>query len=283
MIKKPDEAAILKGLKDFQRNTVDYVFQQLYLEKTTARFLIADEVGLGKTLVAKGVLVKAINYLWDKVDRIDVLYICSNADIAHQNINKLNITADPELEHTSRITLLPLQLNGLKDKKLNFISFTPGTSFNLRSQGGVALERALIYHMLKEGWGFRERSGAKNLFQCGKAKDNWRNDLRRFNPGRIDQEIKASFLHALEGKPELRRRFDDLVERFGHYRKFFAPEDRRDRDRFIGELRSILAEVCIKKLDRTWLSSMNFNASKPCLMVKTRWQSSPNSSLIILA
>lgn len=248
MIEKPDEAAILGGLKDFQRRTVDYVFQQLYLENTTDRFLIADEVGLGKTLVAKGVLAKTINYLWDKAKRINVLYICSNADIAHQNIDKLNITGDPELEHTSRITLLPLQIKGLKNEKLNFISFTPGTSFNLRSQSGIALERVLIYHMLKEGWGFGERSGAKNLFQCGKTKDNWRNDLRRFEPGRIDQDIKHSFLQALEEKPEIRRRFDDLVERFGHYRKAFALEDRRERDRLIGDLRGILAEECIKKL-----------------------------------
>ena len=42
----------------------------------------------------------------------------------------------------SRITLLPKTVTTL-DRKLNFISITPGTSFNLRSSGGTAEERAL--------------------------------------------------------------------------------------------------------------------------------------------
>jgi len=41
----------LKGLKDFQGRTVDYVFDRMYGDsKPARRFLIADEVGLGKTL-----------------------------------------------------------------------------------------------------------------------------------------------------------------------------------------------------------------------------------------
>lgn len=46
-------APALAGLKDFQRKTVEYVFKRLYGNDPTSRFLIADEVGLGKTLVAR--------------------------------------------------------------------------------------------------------------------------------------------------------------------------------------------------------------------------------------
>nr|EKY1916191.1 hypothetical protein [Cronobacter sakazakii] len=42
--------AALATLKDFQRDTVDYVFERLFGENNTTRFLVADEVGLGKTL-----------------------------------------------------------------------------------------------------------------------------------------------------------------------------------------------------------------------------------------
>ena len=49
-------APALAGLKDFQRTTVDYVFKRLYGDVSTSRFLIADEVGLGKTLVARGII-----------------------------------------------------------------------------------------------------------------------------------------------------------------------------------------------------------------------------------
>ena len=47
------EENIMSGLKDFQRKTVDYVFDQLYGAAETSRFLVADEVGLGKTLMIK--------------------------------------------------------------------------------------------------------------------------------------------------------------------------------------------------------------------------------------
>ena len=50
-------AAALSGLKDFQRRTVDYVFDRMYNQTdATRRFLVADEVGLGKTLVARGIV-----------------------------------------------------------------------------------------------------------------------------------------------------------------------------------------------------------------------------------
>ena len=63
-----DTNAIMDSLKDFQRQTVDYVFRRLYLDEDRVnRFLIADEVGLGKTLVAKGIIAKAIERLWEKV------------------------------------------------------------------------------------------------------------------------------------------------------------------------------------------------------------------------
>ena len=96
-IEQPDYEAVLRPLKGFQRRTVDYAFQQLYqIPNGTGRFLVADEVGLGKTLVARGVVARAVEHLWDSTARIDIIYICSNADIARQNIARLTI---PGLNH----------------------------------------------------------------------------------------------------------------------------------------------------------------------------------------
>jgi hypothetical protein len=75
---RPDVAKVMAQLKDFQRITVDYVFSRLYGPTPVKRFLVADEVGLGKTLVARGVIVRALDKLWETVKRIDVVYICSN-------------------------------------------------------------------------------------------------------------------------------------------------------------------------------------------------------------
>lgn len=59
--KHPSIIAPLTGLKDFQQRTVNYVFQQFYGDKQQNRFLVADEVGLGKTMVARGIIAKASN------------------------------------------------------------------------------------------------------------------------------------------------------------------------------------------------------------------------------
>src|SRR5215204_5058922 len=89
---RPDADAILAQLKDFQRDTVEHVFRRLYRDDPPQhRYLVADEVGLGKTLVARGVIAKTLEHLWDRVDRIDVIYICSNLDIARQNVNRMNV------------------------------------------------------------------------------------------------------------------------------------------------------------------------------------------------
>lgn len=55
---------VLSTLKDFQRKTVDYAFSRLFLDDDAGRrFLVADEVGLGKTLVAKGIIARTIHRL----------------------------------------------------------------------------------------------------------------------------------------------------------------------------------------------------------------------------
>ena len=51
---RPDIEAILSPLKPFQQRTVDHACEQLFLAPdSTTRFQVANEVGLGKTLVAR--------------------------------------------------------------------------------------------------------------------------------------------------------------------------------------------------------------------------------------
>src|SRR5262245_21680587 len=82
------------GLKQFQLDTVDAVTDAIF-ERGQRRFLVADEVGLGKTKIARATVAETIRRLWnDKaVDRIDVIYICSNSQIARQNLRDLNVLA----------------------------------------------------------------------------------------------------------------------------------------------------------------------------------------------
>ena len=261
MDKRPDVNRVLCQLKDFQSRSVEKVFQRLYLgEDLTDRFLIADEVGLGKTLVARGVIAKSIDFLWDKVERIDVIYICSNREIASQNINRLNITSEKQFSLASRLTLLPLKISGLKKQKLNFISFTPGTSFDLHSRTGIMLERALIYYILREGWGLY-RAGPINVFQDWASRKHWHELLNWFPKYyKIDDDLAEKFLKALEeqakedkgrGKLDIKSRFDDLCQRFKVVKKpkNVSDRDRRDATRLIGEMRMILAQSCLEALE----------------------------------
>jgi len=258
-VQRLDVNKVFRGLKDFQCKSAKYVFRRLYKDfNKTNRFLIADEVGLGKTIVARGILAKSINFLWDSVKRIDVIYICSNREIASQNISRLNITEQKQISLTSRLTLLPIKIESLKNNKLNFISFTPGTSFDLHSKTGVMLERALIYHILKEKWGLKG-TGPINLFQDWASKESWGNLIKNFSKYyKIDEDLSQDFyvaleMHAkkerMEGKTDIKTRFFDLCDRFRFYRKHVPGEDRSKVRTLIGELRMILAQSCLEALE----------------------------------
>ena len=248
----PDIQNVLEGLKDFQLDTVDYVFKRMYLdENPTRRFLIADEVGLGKTLVARGLIARAIKQLWEKNPdmRIDVVYICSNAQIARQNINRLNITGKKDFALASRITLLPTQVNDLSKNKLNFVSFTPGTSFDLRSNMGIVRERALLYDLLDQAWGISSwGKGPLNVLQGDAGKGRFR-DFVYSQKVTSEQMLADAFTTQLKKRHDLKKRFENLCSRFRRSKYNIPDEDRKDRSKLVGELRSLLAKTCLNSLE----------------------------------
>ncbi len=252
-VPRPDAAAILAGLKGFQRDTVEHAFDRLYVAAdSTRRFLVADEVGLGKTLVARGVIAKALDHLWDgedQVKQIDVVYICSNAQIARQNVRRLRIGTD-RFVRAGRLGLLPQEIHGLKDNRVNYLALTPGTSFDLKSSMGIKAERVLLYHMVQRIWP-DPRKGPMNLFQGGVRKaESFRWELAEFQRWRrIDDDLADAFERRIrdEGE-ELREEYQELCTRFRRARPRIPWSDRSRQIGFIGRLRSILAEVCVSAL-----------------------------------
>lgn len=256
---KPDAIRVLRALKDFQRRTVDYVFQRLYTDADwTPRFLVADEVGLGKTLVARGLIAKAVDHLWDKVERIDIVYICSNADIARQNIARLYIGEDHDFTPPDRLTLLPLHLREMQmGQYLNFVALTPGTSFDLKSSSGTAKERALIYRALREAWDFGDRAAPTNVLSCYMSPRNftpWCNWIleQEVAEDLLETFVKRIFRHDKElsssGDRTLRQRFNDLCQVYSRSDSRGNRDTSREREEVIGELRHLLARTCLEWL-----------------------------------
>jgi hypothetical protein len=241
-----DVEASMRGLKDFQRRTVDYVFNRMYRD-SARRFLVADEVGLGKTLVARGIIAKAVQHLRQRgVDRIDVLYICSNATIAQQNLNRLNVTDQETSSFATRLTLLPLQLRSLKSNGVNFISFTPGTTFDLRSRGGKVEERALIYRMLHGRFGVRS-TPLFNLLQAKVSRNGWLKWARNYELD-YDESLAEAFRKSISSDSKFLKELLAVCENFRRVKKIRG-DLVEERYRMIGELRRRLADVCIDALE----------------------------------
>lgn len=254
---KPDSAHTLSGLKDFQLLTVDYAFRRLWTdEDAVKRFLVADEVGLGKTMVAKGVIAKTVEHLWDTDKRIDIVYICSNSQIARQNLSRLNVVDAAELKHADRLTLLPKAIRDLRDQRVNFVSFTPGTSFKVGYSGGKSEERVLLYWMLAEAWG-RDAvrpTRWKRFFEGGVRRDRFEAQLNWFDRSALDAELCQSFGEAIEAATgpagrALRTELEECVQEFNYLRGKPHDDLSGRRYRLIGTLRGLVARAAVDHLE----------------------------------
>ncbi len=245
----------LVGLKDFQRKTVDYLFHRFYGPDPTTRFLVADEVGLGKTLVARGIIAKTIEHLQDKVDRVDVIYVCSNAAIAKQNVDRLNVSGSAGFSIATRLTYLPEQVKSLRKNRVNFISLTPRTALDhTRSRDGHADERVILYVMLLNLLSAKNKpsrglhNGLLNMLQGKMRKDNWRSKARDISAKDLDANLSKAFRKAVQEETELYSKLKNCCKSFAHYRKKIPREDSELRYDTIRDLRKTLASVCLSAL-----------------------------------
>ena len=260
---------VLAGLKGFQRKTAEYVFDKLYrAEDSTRRFLIADEVGLGKTLVAAGVVAQTIDHLREEgVPRIDVIYICSNHAIARQNVDRIRhhlpIDTKPLAE---RITLLPYRLCAL-DQEVNLIALTPGTSFNAASAEGIVEERIILYRMLTEAWGDLGHNARSVFLGRLSSVARFMEHESRHPSQEIDGSIVEQFRGAVRGPgSELHREFTRVRDLLTG-----GQDDQawRQRQRFVAKLRRLLAHACLDALEPDLVILDEFQRFRDLLNPKT--------------
>ena len=250
----------LSAISDFQQATAQHAFRRLYLDPdSTRRFLVADETGLGKTHVAREVITLTIEHLQqvDHVNRIDIVYLCSNADIAAQNIRKLNITGSKTPSLATRLTLLitqPELLNPSRDsnkKRATFVAFTPATSFQFGWQMGTAQERAVLCVLLCDHLGFQgaREAAIQQVFQGAVT------DIQRFRNWYVASasaqhfvpSIQRAFLEEFDRSPErasLVSLIDEVVDQGA-----LTGNLRETARGIIGSLRRMLARTAVRALE----------------------------------
>lgn len=243
----------LRPLKAFQRKTVDYVSKRLLSDPDAVRhFLVADEVGLGKTMVARGVIARTIEALQDKVPRIDIVYVCSNGAIAKQNVARLNVIGGERTRVLpTRLTMLAIELaraGGIKRKGVNFFSLTPGTSLDLKQGGGMKVERALIYRFVRRRFVKADQRTLRKMFMRPAGPKGWKATRQWVNQQDIEPTIETRFNDALDRQPEVLAQLQALIERF-RSEGDTSRDMRQAVDHCVMTLRTILARESAEALE----------------------------------
>ncbi|MHB8872079.1 MAG: DEAD/DEAH box helicase family protein [Myxococcaceae bacterium] len=233
-------------LAEFQRAAVDAIFARLTDASGSRRFLLADEVGLGKTIVARGVLER----LLATKEKLDVVYLCSNVEIADQNRKKLDEEADRPLRRVSDLARMKPP-----DRKLRLYSFTPGTS--LREGTGLMWERLLLLYLVHRVLRQRiNRTRWRAYFKCGAGEGWWdasrfraiRDEFSRKLDARFQEGVKKSWHEPvdLEGNRIV------LADILPAEVDAFDPEEaesRRRRNLVVGLLRLAVQRVALDVLN----------------------------------
>lgn len=259
----------MSDLKDFQRETVRYVFKQLY-KNHRSKMLVADEVGLGKTIVARGLIAKAFKKHIETIPNRDfhVIYICSNQALAAQNLKKLNLFRD-ETKSIGRLIYLAYEPETVKHN-FRLSSLTPGTSFYLTGGSGQAEERLVLFTLLTRYKYFQtHKNGLRYLLIGGvRDPDEWRRRTDEFLNSKRDvcrrsifKKLKKTLQKTRLNQADQKGIFKDLgivreevslwtiVKKYSkilwgkNYRKYPS------RSAVVGLLRQVLTEVCLEYLN----------------------------------
>lgn len=260
------EEKIMSGLKDFQRATVERI-DYLYRHKQR-RVLVSDEVGLGKTLIARGTVAKLAKLRREEGDNlVKIVYICSNAAIADQNLQKLRVTHEARMESTASSRLSMQHLNifmqendtELLNRYIQLIPLTPDTSFRMTEGPGTASERALMFAHLKRMPELRSYLYELEIAMMNKATSSWNSWCRNWyekEAVECDEKSNGRYLDHMQYR--LRKELseiwhDDVTYMDGIIQ--LCQAIRRNmgvpvsENSIIGQLRVIFAKISLEKLE----------------------------------
>ncbi|MCR5206035.1 MAG: helicase [Lachnospiraceae bacterium] len=260
------EENIMSGLKDFQQATVNRI-DHLY-RSGQRRVLVSDEVGLGKTLIARGTVAKMARLRREEGDDLfKVVYVCSNAAIADQNLQKLRITHEVKTESASSSRLSMQHLNIVKQENdtellnsyIQLIPLTPDTSFRMTTGPGTVNERALMFAILRRlhelNYVIKELEVAMRDLAYT-AWDSWCKDWYEREVDRCNKMSNGRYLEYMISKlrEELHREWKDGITYIDAIKKLckeirYNGGERVGNNSIISQLRVIFAKISLEKLE----------------------------------
>src|SRR5262249_7507382 len=245
--------------RDFQQCTIDWCHSQLYgrYNNGTRRFVVADEVGLGKTMVAQGLIKK----LLERRASRSFVYVCSSLDIINQNRRRLDPTASESSYQQSRITLI--RARATPRSRINFHFLTPGTSLFIKNSTGIIEERLYMAWLAKRMFRISNRR-AVELFKCNATSfgDEF-GRVRSYGFKRLGQREYG----------RLRREWQGLAKdiRYGPRNTFRAT---------VTSMRLMLAKIMLASLDPDLVILDEFQRFKDILMSSNRDKKNLCSTLL---
>jgi len=232
-------------LAQFQEAAVEHIVKTLRDKDGSRRMLLADEVGLGKTLVARGVIE---NLLTHHSGPLTVIYLCSNTEIAEQNRTKLDPSGGRSI---GRVTELALD-RPEQNSELLLYSFTPGTS--LRDGTGLAWERRLLLYLVHRV--YDEPVWQKiwrNFFRCGAGEERWyaettwralRDEFARKTSVEFQQQLGDAWRDISFAGRSVQSALVEQVSGFSSD----DLEHRKTRNRLVASIRSVMQQVALRHL-----------------------------------
>lgn len=279
------ESRIMSGLKDFQQATVSRI-DALY-RSGQMRVLVSDEVGLGKTLIARGTVAKLAQMQKARGDNlVKVVYICSNSAIADQNLSKLMISNEVRREATGSSRLSMQHLNifmqesdaDLLSRYIQLIPLTPETSFRMTSGTGLVDERALMFALLRRLPELSEYTKQLEVAMMDQATANWTGYKNWYENKVLECDIQSKGEYLKYMMAEMRSGLNaprkggltyldlliHLCERIKH------SGNRRIRENgIIGLLRVMFAQISLNKLEPDLVIMDEFQRFKYLIQTET--------------